>query len=66
MLILDHILVLFISMKALIGYLTCKCQSIRSGKTDDSIIYNEKVGNVDMMYGGIAVNISSYEDTLKL
>ena len=36
------------------------------GKTDDSIIYNEKVGNVDMMYGGIAVNISSYEDALKL
>lgn len=28
------------------------------GKTDDSIIYNEKVGNVDMMYGGIAVNIN--------
>lgn len=34
------------------------------GYTDDSIIYNEKVGKTDLSGGGIGVNISCYEDAL--
>lgn len=36
------------------------------GYTDDSIIYNEKVGKDDLRGGGIGVNISCYEDALRV
>lgn len=36
------------------------------GYTDDSIIYNEKVGETDLCGGGIGVNISCYEDALHI
>lgn len=36
------------------------------GYTNDSIIYNEKVGKTDLSGGGIGVNISCYEDALQI